>query len=170
MPRTPTNTGARACLACALSFLLILASACGGEEVSRVVDASVALDLPESLPLGSPLDIGYTWAQGEGFEAPVDDFKVFVHIVDPDGNILMQDDHYPDVPTSQWQAGQPVTYRRLLYPDPDLRVDYLDFYVGLYEEEVGQVGTMRESRAHNRPLVHTLIVRTLASDNNIIFR
>ena len=40
-----------------------------------------------------------------------------------------------------------------------MRVDYLDFYVGLYDDE-GQVGTLRDGRFRNRPLVHTVIVRT----------
>ena len=159
MTGTLTKTGVRVCPTCALTLLLGLALACGGEEVGRTVDAGVTLDLAESMPLGSPFDIGYTWTPSDGFEAPADDFMVFVHIVDPDGNMIEQDDYFPEVPTSQWRAGQPVTYRHLIYPDPDLRVDYLDFYVGLYDDE-GQVGTMREGRFQNRPLVHTVIVRT----------
>lgn len=159
MTGTLTETGVRARSGWALMVLLGLTVACGGEEVGRTVDAGVTLDLPESIALGSPLDIGYTWAPSDGFEAPADDFRVFVHIVDPDGNMVGQDDYFPEVPTSQWRAGQPFTERHLLYLDPDLRVDYLDFYVGLYDDE-GQVGTLRGGRFRNRPLVHTVIVRT----------
>ena len=159
MPQSPTKSAARVCLAGGLALLPALVLSCGGEEVGPTIDASVVLDLPESMPLGSPFDIGYTWTPNEDFEAPADDYKVFVHVSDPDGNIIEQDDHFPEVPTSQWLAGQPVTYRHLIYPDPDLRADYFDFYVGLYDDG-GQIGTMREGRFQSRPLVHTIIVRT----------
>jgi len=148
--------------ACGLSLALgLLVAGCGGEELGRTLDATVTLDLPDSLPAGSPLDIGFTWTPGPGFETPADDYRVFVHVVDPDGNIVEQDDHFPPLPTSQWTAGEPVTYRRLVYPAPDFRPDYVDFYVGLYDGREGgeQVATMRDSGFHNRPLVHTVVIR-----------
>ena len=159
MTRTLARTSVCGCLACVLTVLLGPVVACGGQEVGRTVDVNVTLDLPESTPLGSPLDIGYTWTPNDGFEAPANDFKVFVNIVDPGGNIVDQDDHFPVVPTSQWLAGQPVTYRHMIYSDPGLRVGYLDFYVGLYDDD-GKISTMYEGRFQQRPLVHTMIVRT----------
>ena len=102
------------------AFVAVVASAaagCAGEEPERVLAVSVDLGLADSVPIGTPFDIGFTWTPGEDFAAPADDFRVFVHLVDPDGNIVQQDDHYPPVPTSQWKAGQPVNYRRWLYPN-----------------------------------------------------
>jgi len=151
--------GGGVCLAAgALLLAGLLAAGCGGEDVARSVDATVTLDLPDSMPLGSPFDIGYTWTPADDFVAPADDFKVFVHFEDPDGRMVEQDDHFPTLPTSQWAAGQPVTYRHWVYPDPDLRPDYFDIYVGLYDDE-GQVATMYEGRLQVRPLVHTVVVR-----------
>lgn len=145
-----------------LSVLLVMVVAvgCGGEEPARAVDASVTVDLPDSMPAGSPFDIGYTWTPTEDFEAPVDDFRIFVHLVDPDGNIIGQDDHFPPVPTSQWSAGQPLEYRReWIYLNPDLRPEYVDVYIGMYDDE-GQVATVREGRLQGRPLAHSVIMRT----------
>ena len=159
MIRTLAKTSVYSCLASVSTVLLVLVVACGGHEIGRTVDVSVTVDLPESIPPGSPLDIGYTWTPNSGFSPPADDFKVFVNIVDPDGNIVEQDDHFPVVPTSQWRAGQPFTYRHLIYSDPGLRVDQLSFYVGLYDDE-GKVGTMYEGRFQERPLVHTMLIRT----------
>lgn len=144
----------------ALLLAALATAACGGEDVSRTVDASVSLDLPESMPVGAPFDIGYTWTPNEGFEPPAEDYKVFVHFVDPDGNIVAQDDHFPPQPTSQWSEGKPLTYRHWLYPDPDLRPDYFDVYVGLYDgESMEQVATMHEGTFENRPQVHSIAVR-----------
>jgi hypothetical protein len=150
---------ARLASTAAALLLAVVVGGCGGEDISRRVDATVTLDLPDSTPVGSPLDIGYTWTPNEDFEPPADDYRVFVHLVDPEGNIVVQDDHFPPVPTSQWEAGEPVSYRHWVYPGADLSPDYFDFYVGLYDEE-GQVGTLHEGRYQNRPLVHSVVVRT----------
>ena len=134
--------------------------AADGEEPSRTVDVSVVADLPDSVPAGSPFDIGYTWTPGAGFEAPADDFRIFVHLVDPDGNIIGQDDHFPPLPTSQWREGQPVEYRRdWFYFNAALRPDYVDVYIGMYDDE-GQVAITHDGRFQNRPLVHSVMVRT----------
>ena len=142
----------------ALAAALPLAG-CGGDDLERALNVGVNLDLPESLPVGSPLDIGYTWTPADDFIPPADDYRVFVHLVDPDGAIVEQDDHFPMVPTSQWRAGEPVSYRRLLYPRPDLQPEYLDFFVGLYDVAEGQVATLHDGDLENRPLVHTSIIR-----------
>ena len=139
----------------------LLVAGCGGEELGRTLDASVTLDLPDSLPAGSPLDIGFTWTPGASFEAPADDYRVFVHLIDPDGNMIEQDDHFPTLPTSQWTAGEPVTYRRWIYPSADFDPDYVDFFIGLYDGQAGgeQVATMHDGALQNRPLVHTVVIR-----------
>ncbi len=141
-----------------LAAVLPLAG-CSGDDLERSLNVGVSLDLPESLPVGSPVDIGYTWTPVDDFVPPADDYRVFVHLVDPDGAIVEQDDHFPSVPTSQWRAGEPVSYRRLLYPHPDLQPEYLDFYVGLYDSEDGQVATLHDGDLENRPLLHTSIIR-----------
>jgi len=153
--------GGAVCLAASAMLLLGLGAAgCAGDEVARTVDATVTLDLPDSMPVGSPFDIGYTWTPAADFQPPADDYKIFVHFVDPDGNIVEQDDHYPPVPTSQWKAGEPVSYRHWVYPEPDVRPDYFDIYVGMYEEDtMEQVATLHDGRFENRPLVHSVVVR-----------
>ncbi len=162
MPAILKPRGACLHLASALALLVCVAAAgCAGEEVSRAVRAAVTLDLPDSLPSGSPLDIGYTWTPAADFDPPADDFRIFVHLVDPDGRIVVQDDHFPPVPTSQWRAGEPVSYRHWVYPDQELEVAYLDFYVGLYDETTReQVATLADGGLENRPLVHSVIIRT----------
>ncbi len=144
--------GAAALVSC------LVAAGCAGEDVSRAVNAAVSVDLPDSLPAGSPFDVGFTWTPSADFEAPSDDYRIFVHFVDPDGNIVVQDDHFPPVPTSQWKAGEPVNYRHWVYTDPELEPAYFDLFVGLYDS-AGQVATLAEGGLQNRPLVHSIIMR-----------
>ncbi len=109
----------------------LLIAGCGGGNGPAQVAVQPEVTLPDSVAMGEPLSFGYTWTPTDGFTAPQEDYRVFVHLVDPQGRILLQDDHYPPEPTSQWEAGQPQSYQRWLYP-PDLEVEYVDLVVGLY--------------------------------------
>ncbi len=120
---------------CALALAVALVSTACADAGTPQLDVRVQLDLPDSVPLGEPLDIGFAWETASEFEAPADDYKIFVHMIDPDGNILLQDDHYPPQPTSQWRAGQTEGYRRWYYPPNSLEAEYLDFVVGLYSPD-----------------------------------
>lgn len=162
MTQMSKGRGVRVCLAAAVTVVAgLAATGCADAEVGRTMEATVAVDLPDSIPVGSPFDVGYSWTPGDDFVPPADDYRVFVHFVDPDGNIVVQDDHFPTVPTSQWRAGEAVEYRHWVYPDPELAPEYFDLYVGLYDD-VGQIGTRRDDRFQDRPLVHTVQVE---SDN-----
>ena len=120
-----------AALLLAATFAL---GACAGSGDTPRVDVRPTLQLPESVPLGEPLDMRFSWSTGSDFTAPALDYKIFVHLVDPQGNILMQDDHFPPEPTSQWTAGQTIDYQRWLYVT-ELEVEYVDVVVGLYERD-----------------------------------
>ena len=120
----------------ALALVAAVASAACAADETLQVDVQVQLDLPESVALGEPLDIGFVWTPASEFGAPADDYRVFVHMIDPDGNILLQDDHYPPQPTSQWRAGQVEEYRRWYDPPNSIEAEYLDFVVGLYSADM----------------------------------
>lgn len=107
---------------------------CGGSG-SEQLDVVVALEMPDSVPLGEPLRVRYTFTPSEDFVAPAEDYQIFFHAVDGQGTILFQDDHYPTEPTSQWAAGQELTYSRWLYPPETLELDQIDFRVGLYSPD-----------------------------------
>ncbi len=141
-----------------LLLLAVTATACGGEQPERQVDIEPFLDLPESTPVGQPLELAYSWVPGPEFSPPSDDYSVFVHLIDPEGTILMQDDHFPPLPTSQWSPGEEVSYSRWLYPPADLRPDYIDFYVGLYDDD-GRVAVKSGGEWNGRPNIHRLYVR-----------
>lgn len=111
-----------------------LVAGCGGSNGPAQVDVEPTVTLPDSVAMGEPLSFVYTWSPSDEFNAPMNDYRVFVHLVDPQGRILLQDDHYPPEPTSQWRAGEPQTYQRWVYP-PDLEVEYVDVVVGLYTED-----------------------------------
>jgi hypothetical protein len=76
-----------------------------GQERAVVTILRADPDAPAGRP-GCGFRITYRWRA-----APMDrDYAVFVHVLDDEGRIVLQDDHDPPTPTSKW-AG-PVAYTR----------------------------------------------------------
>lgn len=143
-----------------LLALAVMAAGCGEEAPQVRLDVEPSLELPENLAFRQPIQIGYRWIPGPDFQPPQDDYKVFLHVTDPDGNIIEQDDHYPPVPTSQWRSGEPVEYSHWLYPTDEAEVSYIDVHVGLYDgETMGKVGVRYEGSWSERPRVHRIEIR-----------
>lgn len=75
-----------------------------GWENPRLISARTVA----ALPAGAVLPVALTWLA----EAPVrTDYKVFVHALAPDGQLVAQHDAMPlnDLrPMTQWRAGEPV--------------------------------------------------------------
>ena len=63
------------------------------------------------LSLGSPVIFSYRFEVAPDAAIP-NDYRVFVHVKTPDGQILWTDDHDLPVPTSQWVPGQTMQYTR----------------------------------------------------------
>jgi len=82
-------------------------------------------------PLGSPLDITYRFVVAN--DAKFDeDYRVMVHVVDADGQMMWTDDHTPAVPTTQWKPGQTVEYTRTVFVHVYPYVGEAAIHVGLY--------------------------------------
>ena len=70
-------------------------------------------------------DMTFTWKTTEDFVKMTEDMNIFVHFWH-NNNLLLQDDHMPEVLTSQWEMGKEYSYtRRIFIPtfidefDPD---------------------------------------------------
>lgn len=63
----------------------------------------------DKIALGGPVDLTFQF----DVTAPIkDDYRVLVHVVNPDGDTIWIDDHDPVIPTSQWKPGQKIQYTR----------------------------------------------------------
>src|ERR1700680_4411812 len=96
-----------------IGFLGLAALICGlaacrskQPDVPPVATPSVTLGRARA-PLNSPLDIKYTFvvANDAHFEQ---DYRVMVHVVDAEEELIWTDDHNPPTPTTQWKPGQTV--------------------------------------------------------------
>jgi hypothetical protein len=64
--------------------------------------------------LGSPLEVTYRFVATSQPPAG-QDYRVFVHFLDSNEELMWTDDHEPPVPTSSWTPGQTIEYSRTLF-------------------------------------------------------
>ncbi len=112
------------------------------QEEAGIASPTILIASPEN-PAGRPgcgFKITYRWQA-----IPMDeDYTVFVHFVNPENKTVLQDDHKPPVPTSQWTGM--VEYTRTIpleqWKPKDKRTIYIGLpegdypiYAGLYDEK-----------------------------------
>jgi hypothetical protein len=118
-----------------LVFVLAFSAACGrnSEEEPAVARASLTLD-HERIPIGSPVTLNYRFEVMEGASID-DDYWVFVHVLDPDGERLWHDDHMPPRPTSTWQSGEVIEYSRQIFVPTYPYIGEATVRLGLYKDD-----------------------------------
>jgi hypothetical protein len=84
-------------------------------------------------PLGSPIEVTYrfTVAPNAKFD---DSYRVFVHFMDSDDELMWSDDHMPPTPTQQWQPGQTIEYKRTLFVPVYPYIGQTSVRMGLYKD------------------------------------
>lgn len=129
-------SGSSIALGAALAaFALILSPACRKKDTTAppVATPSVSLN-HDRAPIGSPVEITYTFAVAP--DAKFDqDYRVMLHIVDTDEELMWTDDHNPPTPTSQWKPGQTVQYTRTVFVPKFPYVGEATLQLGLYSTQ-----------------------------------
>jgi hypothetical protein len=125
-------------------FLTVIVS-CGAaascarevEEAPPVATPSVTLSRSDAA-VGSPVDITYTFTVAPDAPAFAEDYIVFVHFIDADGEQMWTDDHEPPTPTRQWKPGQTIEYPRTIFIPKFPYVGMTDVAIGLYSRVSGE--------------------------------
>jgi hypothetical protein len=112
--------------------LVVWSASCGPATPPEppVVTPTVTIDRNRA-PLGSPVELTYKFlvAPDAHFD---EDYRVLVHVVDVDGQMMFALDHNPPVPTRQWKAGQTIEYTRTEFIPIYPYVGDASLHVGLY--------------------------------------
>jgi hypothetical protein len=119
-------------------MVLLSAAACGGsDDAAPVATPSVTMARTE-VAIGSPVDVRYRFAVARDAPPFREDYWVFVHLLDQDGELMWTDDHPPATPTRQWKPGAVVEYARTMFvPDvPYVGTTVLE--LGLFSPESGE--------------------------------
>lgn len=123
-----------------MAGLVVAASfiACGRTEepVPAVATPTVTLNRPRA-PLGSPIEIAYKFVVADGARFD-EDYRVMLHVVDTDEELMWTDDHQPPIATTQWKPGQTVEYTRTTFVPIYPYVGEAMLQLGLYSVKTNQ--------------------------------
>jgi hypothetical protein len=67
------------------------------------------------VPLGSPVEVTYKFVVAKDAPPITENYRVFVHFLDPDKERMWTDDHDLPVPTTQWKPGQVIEYTKTMF-------------------------------------------------------
>jgi hypothetical protein len=119
-----------------LVTLGVWTTACGGgEEESGPPVATPTFSMSrDRVAIGSPVTLSYKFqvASDAKFDA---DYWVFVHFLNPDGEQMWTDDHLPPTPTSRWQPGQTIEYKRTVFVPNYPYVGEASVRLGIYSQQ-----------------------------------
>ncbi len=113
---------------------LVLVAACGsGPDSSAPVATPSAVLSRTQVPLGAPVDITYRFVVSPDAPAFEADYRVLVHFLDADQELMWTDDHDSPVPTRTWKPGQTIEYTRTMFVPIYPYIGAASLNVGLYE-------------------------------------
>src|SRR3954466_6210586 len=89
--------------------------ACRKKDAPAPPVATPSLTLShDKAPLGSPIDIHYKFVVANDAQF-AEDYRVMVHAVDADEQLIFAFDHNAPVPTTQWKPGQTIEYMKTVF-------------------------------------------------------
>ena len=112
----------------------VMTYSCGGTETAAppMATPSVALSR-DKVPLGGPVDITYKFVVAPDAKF-TRNYRVMVHVVDPNEELMWTDDHDPPTATGEWKPGQTIEYTRTVFVPVYPYVGEATIQVGLYSE------------------------------------
>lgn len=120
---------------------LVLAVLCTGSGCTDPGDpvATVTLGVNRpTVPLGGPIELSFRFVTSPRLEGINEDYRVLVHFLDENQNLMWADDHEPPVPTSAWEPGQTVSYTRHTIVPMYPYIGEAVIAVGLYSAASGE--------------------------------
>jgi len=140
------------------------------DDAPPVATPTVTLSQRDA-PIGSPIEMTYRFAVAANAPALAEDYLVFVHFIDNNGELMWTDDHQPPTPTSQWKAGSTVEYQRTMFIPKFPYVGEARVELGLFSMATGErlplAGETEGQRAYR---VATFTMRLQTDNLFVIFR
>ena len=146
-------------------LFVLLAAACSGKQPAEPPVATPTVTFSkDKAAIGSPLRMIYKFevlpdAKFDG------DYLVFVHVLDPDGEKLWQDDHPPSVPTSQWKPGQVVEYSRMVFVPNYPYIGEAVVRIGLYNPATGKRVSLNATESSRQEYIAGKLQRMPQTEN-----
>ena len=118
---------------CSAALVLAgLSSGCRQSAPAEVPVATPSLRVNHNrAAAGSPLELTYTFVVSKDTKI-TGEYRVMLHVVDTDEELMWTDDHNPPKPTSAWTPGETVEYTRTIFVPVFPYVGNATLQVGLY--------------------------------------
>ena len=116
---------------------LLIAIACGNAPPGDPVATVTVQANRSTVPLGGPLELSIQFVASPTLDSIDEDYRVLVHFLDSEGEMMWASDHDPVTPTTQWQPGQAISYTRRIYVPMYPYVGDSVVAVGLYSTTTG---------------------------------
>src|SRR5687767_988876 len=148
------------------------ASACARKEDDAKAIATPAVTLSRTdAAVGTPVDITYRFTVAPDAPPLSEDYVVFVHFVDADGELMWTDDHQPPTPTRQWKPGSTIEYTRTMFVPKFPYVGETRIDVGVYSRASGDRLPLAAQTVGQRSYRLATFTMRLQSDNIfVVFR
>jgi hypothetical protein len=115
-----------------VSSVCVPLAACTGKETPAPAVAKPTVTLNrDKAPLGGPIEMTFKFSVAPDAQF-AEDFRVMVHVVDTDEQMIFALDHNPPIPTSQWKPGQTIEYTRTEFVPIYPYVGDVSVQLGLY--------------------------------------
>jgi len=153
-------------------LLLSVVASCArtSDDERPVATPSIALSRPDAA-IGSPMDITYRFAVAPDAPAFAEDYWVFVHFLDTDGELMWTDDHAPATPTRQWKPGAAVEYARTMFVPKFPYVGETRIEIGLFSPTTGtRLPLAADTEGQRAYRVGTFNLRLQSDNLFVVFR
>ena len=120
-----------------IGAVCLISCACGGPARPAVGTVTLGVDRINA-PLGAPLEFNIRFDLAPDLMPLTEDYRVLLHILGSDEELLWAEDHDPPVPTTQWQPNQTVEYRHRIQVPMYPYVGEALIAVGLYSYRTGE--------------------------------
>lgn len=120
-----------------IGAVCLISCACGGPARPAVGTVTLGVDRINA-PLGAPLEFNIRFDLAPDLMPLTEDYRVLLHILGSDEELLWAEDHDPPVPTTQWHPNQTVEYRHRIQVPMYPYVGEALIAVGLYSYRTGE--------------------------------
>jgi hypothetical protein len=120
-----------------VAILITACSRAPADTARPVASASVSVT-PAVVAPGMPVELDVRFAVAPDAPPFKEDYAVFIHVVDDDGQMIGSTDHAPPTPTREWKPGSTIEYKHPDYAPISDYVGEATFVVGLYSKSSGE--------------------------------
>lgn len=118
-------------------IVLALLAWCGCSTEHATIVPKLQIN-KKSAEMGTPIEVTYSFSTKKDYVPLKKDLTVFVHFLDPKGNIRFQDDHQPPKPTSTWRPNGNYNYTRTLFIPKNIPAGEYTVTMGIYSPDNGE--------------------------------